>query len=502
MKAWYNKDNSYFSERMMKLAEIIHSVTRHDTLNLDATTIAKKIKEKKLSIEEVTKTYIEHIKQINPIINAVVEDRFEEALEEAKQMDKNIDTHSYDKPLYGVPISIKESFNVNGMKTTGGIIHRQDIIKSKDANVVEKLKRAGAIILCKTNTPALCFCQETDNKLYGRTNNPWNIERTSGGSSGGEGALLSAGGAAVGFGSDIGGSIRFPSHFNGVVGFKSGTCEVSQQGHFPPTSHHLQSRMLGFGAIGKSVRDAELIYGLILKKQKRKSLYEKVQIDILPPDNGYPLNKETETVLNDISQFLNESYETSQTIPPYFNDSALLWQEIMSIDGGNHIKKIAFNTDRPNLWRTYLKERLLNQTETHEYLSWALIGANLFKPSKKRVAEIENIIQTGDKVLSGYLNNRILIFPVYHRTAPKHGELYKEIFSINKSFLKYMPYVAYANVWGLPSLTVPIRLDKNNLPIGIQIISKVGNEKTIFKIGRQLEEQFGGYRRSRLKENN
>src|SRR5699024_11086350 len=125
------------------------------------------------------------------------------------------------------PISIKESFNVSGMKTTGGIIHRQDIIKSRDAITVQKLKDAGAIVLCKTNTPALCFCQETDNKLYGRTNNPWNIKHTAGGSSGGEAALLSVGGAAVGLGSDIGGSIRFPSHFNGVVGFKSGKNEVS-----------------------------------------------------------------------------------------------------------------------------------------------------------------------------------------------------------------------------------------------------------------------------------
>src|SRR5699024_8066190 len=128
------------------------------------------------------------------------------------------------------------------------------------------LKKAGAIILGKTNTPSLCFCQETENKLYGRTNNPWDVTRTAGGSSGGEGALIAAGGAAAGIGSDIGGSIRFPSHFNGVVGFKPGKYQVSPNGHFPSENTPLQERMLGIGPMGKSVRDIALLYDVIADK--------------------------------------------------------------------------------------------------------------------------------------------------------------------------------------------------------------------------------------------
>lgn len=480
---------------MIKLPETVQSEVNIDILNADATEIARKIREGKLTSVEVTKTYIQHIKQINPIINAVVENRFEAALAEAEKMDQQVEQHAYHKPLYGVPMSVKESFNVNDMKTTGGIIHRQDIIKSNDAYIIQRLKRAGAIILCKTNTSTLSFCQETDNKLYGKTNNPWNINHTAGGSSGGEGALLSAGGTAVGFGSDIGGSIRFPSHFNGVVGFKSGKCDISDQGHFPPLAHPLQKRMLGFGTIGKTVRDAELIYDLTLSSRKPKYLFEKVQIEVLPEDNGFPLNKETTSVLNEVTQFLSNYYTINETIPPYFNDSAQLWQEIMSIDGGEFIKKLAFNTDRPNLWRTYLREKFFSNTKTHEYLSWALIGANLFKPSQKRINKLEPLLEAGDKILSRYLNNRVLIFPIYHQSAPKHGELYKELFSINKSFLKYMPYVAYANVWGLPSLTIPIQQDDKQLPIAIQIISKVGNENAIFRVGKKLESKFQSYKR-------
>ena len=158
---------------------------------------------------------------------------------------------------------MKESFDVAGMQTTGGLLARKGFVQEHDAEVVRKLKAEGAIIIGKTNTPELCFCQETDNKLYGRTNNPWNMERTAGGSSGGEGAAIAIGAAAAGLGSDIGGSIRFPSHFNGVIGFKSGKGQVSQAGSFPFVEDAWQQRMLGIGPMTKSVRDAKLIYSII-----------------------------------------------------------------------------------------------------------------------------------------------------------------------------------------------------------------------------------------------
>lgn len=472
-------------------------IINQQLLELDAVAIANKIKNKEITSEEITKTLIEHIKQINSSLNAVVEDRFDLALEEAKEKDQNIDKIDFrKKPLYGVPISIKESFHVKGMKTTGGIVHRKDLIMTEDAEVVKRLKQAGAIIIAKTNTPSLCFCQETDNKLYGRTNNAWNPKKTAGGSSGGEAALIAVGGSPVGMSSDIGGSIRFPSHFNGVVGFKPGKFQVSTKGHFPDFSHPLQQRMSSIGPIGKTVRDVKTVYGIVAEKNQPKRLYEKMSIDILPSDNGFPLSPEIGNKLEEIYNFLSEQYDTDWAIPPYFNDSTLLWQEIMSIDGAKEVKEIAFNTDRVNLYKEYSKEKLTQKTDTHEYLTWALIGANLFKPSAKRVREIETMIKRGDRILTSHFKNRILIMPVYHRTALKHGDLFKEIFSLKKTFMKYLPYIAYANVWGLPSLTIPVGFDHNQLPFGIQLISTNGNEQALFTIGEMLEKQFGGYRRS------
>src|SRR5699024_10412991 len=144
----------------------------------------------------------------------MVETRINTAVKEAKEKDYRRGESVASGKLYGVPISVKESYAVKDMKTTSGILSRKDVISSEDAEIIKKLKDEGAIILGKTNTPEMCFCQETENKLYGRTNNPWDLNRTAGGSSGGEGSLLASGGSAVGIGADIGGSIRFPSHFN------------------------------------------------------------------------------------------------------------------------------------------------------------------------------------------------------------------------------------------------------------------------------------------------
>lgn len=471
---------------------------KNQLLPLQASEIASLIRSRQITSEACVSVFIDHIEAVNPQLNAVVETRFEDALAEAKAADDAIGSADFtEQPLYGVPISVKESLHVKGMQTTGGLVHRKDIMMTEDADVIKKLKAAGAIILCKTNTPALCFCHETDNKLYGKTNNAWNLQFSAGGSSGGEAALIGVGGAPIGIGTDIGGSIRIPSHFNGVVGFKPGKDQVSTAGHFPADTIPLKARMSSIGPIGKSVEDVRLVYHIIRQQQKKKTLYEKMVIDILPEDNGYPLSKETASILHDVHEYLGEFFQTTVSIPPYFNDTAGISQEIMSIDGAKELKSLAFNTDRPNVWKHYMNEKLTSKTATHLYLSWALIGAGLFKPSTKRVQEISRLLEDGDVVLDTYLKNRLLIFPVYYRGAQKHGEVYKEIFSLQKTYTTYMPYLTYANVWGLPSLTIPVGYDERQMPIGIQVIGKIGNEEAIFSIGELLEKQFGGYIRSK-----
>ena len=471
-------------------------VMEQSVLDLDATELAKMIRNKEITSREATEAFISHIKQVNPSINFLVEDRFQKALAEADKADRRIAENKAVGKLFGVPISMKESFHVAGMKTTSGLLSRKEAVRKNDAEVVRKLKDEGAIILGKTNTPELCFCQETDNKLYGRTNNPRDLKRTVGGSSGGEAALIASGGAAAGFGSDIGGSIRFPSHFNGVIGFKSGKDQVSSHGSFPPETINLQKRMLGMGPMTKSVRDAKLIYNIVAKARAKEKRIDEFTINVLPKTN-YPLSMKTTTLIDSVHDSLKELFSLERTIPPFLKETSLVWQEIMSIDGAAEHGVIAFGNERPRPIRAYLKELISGKAKVHRYLSWALIGATLFKPSKKRVKEIESFVENGDIVLNEYLKKRILIFPVYHTAAPKHGVVYKEIFSIRKTFNKYMPYVAYANVWGLPSLTIPVGTDENGMPIAVQVMSINGNEDVLFKIGELIEANFQGYIRAK-----
>lgn len=467
-------------------------INKEEILNADASTLAKMIRLKEITSRQATEIYIEQIRKMNPSLNFFVEDRFEKALVEASKADEMIVENKGKGKLFGVPMSMKESFHVAEMRTTGGLIHRKEAIQQTDAEVVRKLKAEGAIILGKTNTPALCFCQETDNKLYGRTNNPWDTTRTAGGSSGGEAVAIAVGAAAAGIGSDIGGSIRFPSHFNGVIGFKSGNGQVSSDGSFPPEDNELEKRMLGIGPITKTVQDAKLLYNIIAKKSAPVQQLDDFSITVLPKMN-YPLSLETESLVDSIYDQLQEKFEINRGIPPLFNDTAILWQEIMSIDGAKEQAKLAFGESPAQPIRSYLKELTTGNSEMHRYLSWALIGASLFKPSSKRLKEIEDIIVGGDEVINNYLQEKIIISPVYHSAASKHGRVYQEIFSIKKTFQIYLPYIAYANVWGLPALTIPVGTDHSGMPIAVQLMSKNGNEDALFQLGEKIEEQFTGY---------
>lgn len=467
-------------------------------LDMDATRLAEKIKQGEISSLEATESYINHIKQVNVHINAMVETRFEQAIEEAKQADEQLkkgEGNAQGK-LFGVPISIKEAFHVKGMKTTSGLQHRVNLVEKEDSEVARRLKNEGAIILGKTNTPTLCFCQETDNKIYGKTNNPWKLTHTSGGSSGGEGALIAFGGAAVGIGSDIGGSLRFPGHFNGVITFKSGDDQVSQKGHYAYVDDPYQYAMLGMGAVAKSVDDAEFINSIIAKNEPKAVDADKFQLIIPDKHPSYPLNEETNRLLKEVKQYVSETKGITEEYPPMFEELTTMWQLIMSIDGGESIKAATSSSEkRFNPFIAYAKEKMTKNSEWHHYLSWALIGTTLFKPTTKQkqglIDQLHKAIEENEK----FLESKVLILPVYHSPAQEHGKVYKELFSITKSYRKYLPYVAYANTLGLPALTIPVGTDAAGLPIALQLVSKVGNENAIFHYGRMIEKAFRGYKR-------
>lgn len=189
-----------------------------ELLYLSASEIARRIRSRKLTSREAVETHIREIERVNPVINAVVADRFAEAREEAARADElTFASHRDDLPeFHGVPCTIKECFALEGMPNTSGLVARIGTVASSDATAVDRMRKAGFVPMGVTNVSELCMWMESDNKVYGRTSNPYDARRIVGGSSGGEGAIVGSGASPIGLGSDIGGSIRMPAFFNGV----------------------------------------------------------------------------------------------------------------------------------------------------------------------------------------------------------------------------------------------------------------------------------------------
>ena len=470
-------------------------------LSMDATSMLEAFKNKDLSPEQAVDIYIAQQEKLNPVLNLIVEDRYDEARQEAKEFTRKYSEGNAAGNLAGIPMSMKESFDVKGMHTTGGMVSHRDNIALADAEAVSRLKTEGAVFLCKTNTPTLCFCQETDNNLFGRSNNPWNLDYTTGGSSGGEAALISVGGAAAGFGSDIGGSIRIPSHFNGVIGFKAGAFKFPDRGHFPSVEIESQKRLLGFGPIVKSVRDAVLIYSVIFPEFKHPESWElpdnliAVTFDSFHKTQCTP---ETEEVLKRAQNALSANgVKIKLEVPALMNDVSEIWQLIMSEDKGKELVEIAYPGQPRGFLIDWLKAKLGLKAKHHPFLSWAMIGTNLFPPDTKQLEWINHSLTEGRLEMESLLgHNGVFVTPVYPSPAKKHGMIYAEIFSIMKTFRWVMPFTALGNAYGLPSIVVPCGWSNNGLPICLQVACLPGNEHTLFKVAHFLEKTFGGYTRN------
>ncbi|HZN33570.1 MAG TPA: amidase family protein [Pirellulaceae bacterium] len=228
-------------------------------LDWSATEIAQRIAGRQVSATEVAKAFIARIEEVNPALNAVVIPRFEQALAEAAAADQQQARGQPLGPLHGVPMTVKECFHVAGTKATIGL-SRADYQQpaTEDGVMVARLRRAGAIILGKTNLPQLMIWHECDNPVYGRTNNPWDLSRTPGGSTGGEAAIIAARGSPLGLGNDLGGSIRVPCHFCGIHGFKPTSFRLTRKGT-RHTLHGFEAIVTQPGPMARQVADLWLM---------------------------------------------------------------------------------------------------------------------------------------------------------------------------------------------------------------------------------------------------
>src|SRR5271167_4469635 len=226
---------------------------------LSAVSMAQQIREKKVSPVELLEAHLARIESLNPRLNAFVQVDAASAREQARHAEDAVMRKHNLGPLHGVPLSIKSSIAVSGLRHEAGTKLRAGMIAKQDAPLVSRLRGAGAIILGTTNTPELLMAWETDNLLYGRTNNPWDPSRTSGGSSGGEAAAIASGCSAGGVGSDGGGSIRVPAHFCGICGLKPTPGRIPATGHFPASVGPFA--LLGVvGPMGRTTGDLKALF--------------------------------------------------------------------------------------------------------------------------------------------------------------------------------------------------------------------------------------------------
>ena len=200
----------------------------NEIIYASARTMARAIQDKEVSAVELVEAHLARIEEVNPTINAVVKLVAERARAEAAEADAALARGESKGALHGVPFTLKDSIDTEGIITTGGTLGRSEFVPDADATVAARLRAAGGILLGKSNTPELTLAAETDNLVYGRTNNPFNVDRTTGGSSGGAGAIVCCGGAAFDIGSDTGGSVRYPAHFCGIAGLSRtpGACHA------------------------------------------------------------------------------------------------------------------------------------------------------------------------------------------------------------------------------------------------------------------------------------
>ena len=444
--------------------------------------LASAIRTKNVSSEEIVSAYLKQIDKVNPKLNAIVQLTAEEALQQAIEADTLLAKGEIRGPLHGVPMTIKDSLDTTGVITTWGTPGRRNHIPMEDATVVKKMKKAGAILLGKTNTPEFTLTYETENPIYGRTNNPYNLEQTPGGSSGGEAAIIAACGSPIGIGSDTGGSIRVPSHFCGLAGIKPTSGRVSRTGHAISYGQLIDS-LTQLGPIARYVEDLALILTIITGEDGVDPFvvpmplnnYKDVNLDgmkaaIITNNKIVAPDEETIKVLNKTAKVLSEAgVNINEIHPPGIEESFNIFAGLLcGWDGGDLVRILL---DRAG---TTINESSLGL---------------LLSDSRMSSMELLHLIEQWDnfrqRVISSLNNYDLILSPVNAYHTMSHGTSVDNI----KSFSYTMTF----NLTGLPAGVVRAGTSNEGLPIGIQIAAQSWREDIVLAALNHIEQTIGGW---------
>src|SRR6202158_3789016 len=318
-----------------------------DLTFLSAVAMAEQIRKRKISPLELADAHLTKIERLNPKLNAFVHLDGEQVRREARNAEAAVMSGRDLGPLHGIPISIKSSLDVAGLRCEAGTRLRAGYVATEDAPLVARLRNAGAIVLGVTNTPELLMAWETDNLLYGRTNSPWDIERTAGGSSGGEAAAIAAGMSAGGVGSDGGGSIRVPVHFSGICGLKPTPGRIPATGHFPASGGPFA--LIGVvGPMARTVADVRTLFEVMAGwddgdpcaapvevRQLEEPAVRGVNIGFFEDDGRTPVTPETRVAVSRAASLLSScGFRVEPFRPEGLEEARQLWWEFFGTAGG------------------------------------------------------------------------------------------------------------------------------------------------------------------------
>jgi len=459
-----------------------------------ASELARSFRADERDCRQVVEEHIRTIQAWNPTINAVVADRFERARAEADAAARTLAGPGPHPPLLGVPVTVKEFLAVEGMPHTAGLVARRGIIADHDAVTVARLRAAGAIILGVTNGPEGGLWAETVNKVYGRTRNPWDPRHTSGGSSGGEGAIVAVGGSALGLGSDIGGSVRIPAGWCGVPAHKPTGRLVPTHGHVPANP----SPFLCVGPLGRRVQDLALALPILAGPHPDDPTAVSMELGdpasvrpdrltVLVPDEA--LHASIAPVVNATERAADALVAAGAVVErvslPPLSQAFAIWLASMAAAGFPTYAQVLGDGD---------------PTPVLPELARALLGGGrhtlppLLVAVTERLAQVVPVLDRDALLaqrarLGRTLQERldpttVLLLPTAPRPAPRHDHM---IVRFADSGL-----CGIFNVLELPSTQVPAG-SVGRLPIGVQVVGGRGLDHVCLAAAHVIEQALSGW---------
>ena len=461
-------------------------------LTLSAREQARLVRQRQISSRELIGAHIDRIAAVNPALNAAVEVLADPALDDARRADRELASGSLRGPLHGVPFSIKDSIEQAGTRCTAGTLGRKDALPStQDATLVARLRRAGAIPIARTNLPDLLFAFESANLIYGQTNNPYDPSRTSGGSSGGEAALIAACGSPLGLGSDAAGSVRLPAAFCGIAGIKPTSGRLPRTGHFPPAGGWLEM-VWQIGPMARSVEDLVEAMRLLTGPDgidptvPDVPFREPVHVKLAElrvafyTDNGFaPADAEVEAVVRAAARTLTSSAQSVTEARPACLPAAYdLEMKFIGPDGGDSL-------------RAYLRD--IGSTQVHPLLTGWLDKLEPYRTDLAGLARYWSELDAYRSEMMRFLRDfDVILCPAYIHPALPHVESIRD-----ENFRGFSHTMAY-NVAGWPGVVVRCGEWRTGLPIAVQVVAGPWREDIALRVALFLEEAMGGWRAPRV----